>query len=311
MAPYRGHSAASSSLREGQPLRPDATGLHPPRAGSYCLAVPNADPCDDAVPNESPESPEFTEPPEPPEPPESPEFTKIVHPVLQIQEIDTETEQLQYRRATLGARRNLDAARSEQRGVQQQIDALGLQRLEVLTRQKRLEDEASIIQAKADVDDDRLYSGEITAIRDLQALQDEIAGLRSRQGVLEEQAIEALMEAEELSGQAEALEELWGVSGEKVTVLEAELAAEEAAIDEQLATLATARTEVAASIETSAVANYERLRPTFGPSTAVTFDPSSGCGCPQQMPAAEVARLKRCAEGEVLDCAECGRMVLC
>ena len=238
------------------------------------------------------------------------ESTESVHPLLEIQEIDTETEQLQHRRATLPLRRDLAAARSEQRQLQGQIDTVGIQRIEVLTRQKRLEDEAAIIEARADKDDNRLYSGEITAIRDLQALQDEIAGLRSRQGVLEERAIEALMEAEELSGQAEALAEKRAASDQRVTVLEAELAAAEAAIDDQLATLSTTRTEVAARIEASAVAGYERLRQSFGPSTAVTFDPSSGCGCPQQMPAVEVARIKRCAEGEVLDCAECGRLVL-
>lgn len=238
------------------------------------------------------------------------ESTGSVHPLLAIQEIDTETEQLQHRRAILGVRRDLDAARSKRRELQQQLDTLGLQRIEVLTRQKRLEDEAAIIQAKADVDDNRLYSGEITAIRDLQALQDEIAGLRSRQGVLEERAIEALMEAEELSGNAEDLEAQRAASDERVTVLEAELAAAEADIDEQLASLSATRTAVAAGAEAPAVAKYERLRQTFGPSTAVTFDPSSGCGCPQQMPAVEVARIKRCAEGEVHDCAECGRLVL-
>ncbi len=254
--------------------------------------MPNAGPRDDEAPDESSEP------------------TKSVHPLLQIQEIDTETEQLQHRRDTLSVRQDLDTARSEQRERQQQIDTVALQRIEVLTRQKRLEDEAAIIQAKADVDDNRLYSGEITAIRDLQALQDEIAGLRSRQGVLEERAIEALMEAEELSGQAETLEEKRAASDERVTVLEAELAAAETAIDEQLARLSTTRTEVVARIEASTVADYERLRQTFGPSTAVTFDPSSGCGCPQQMPAVEVARIKRCSEGEVHDCAECGRLVL-
>ena len=238
------------------------------------------------------------------------EAAESVHPLLEIQEIDTETEQLQHRRETLPLRRDLAAARSEQLELQRQIDTVGLQRIEVLTRQKRLEDEAAIIQAKADVDDNRLYSGEITAIRDLQALQDEIAGLRSRQGVLEERAIEALMEAEELSGQAEALEEQRAACDERVTVLEAELAAEESAIDDQLAALSGTRTEAAARAEAPAVVVYERLRQTFGPSTAVTFDPSSGCGCPQQMPAVEVARIKRCARGEVLDCAECGRLVL-
>ena len=177
-------------------------------------------------------------------------------------------------------------------------------------RQKRLEDEAAIIQAKADTDDNRLYSGEITAIRDLQALQDEIAGLRSRQGVLEDRAIEALMEAEELSERADSLETQRAISDERVTVLKAELASAESGIDEHIAGLSTARVEVAARAEVSAVTTYERLRQTFGPSTAVAFDPSAGCGCPHQMPAAEVSRIKRCAEGEVLDCAECGRLVL-
>ena len=241
---------------------------------------------------------------------DSGESEKKLHPLLEIQRIDTETEQLQHRRTTLPLRQDLSAARARQSELRRQIDTVGLQRIEVLTRQKRLEDEAGTIQAKADIDDNRLYSGEITGIRDLQALQDEITGLRSRQGVLEEHAIEALIEAEELSGQADSLEAQRAASNERGTVLEAELASAESGIDEQLAALSAARSVVTAQAPASAVAAYERLRQTFGPSTAVPFDPSTGCGCPHQMPAAEVSRIKRRAEGEVLDCAECGRLVL-
>ncbi len=233
-----------------------------------------------------------------------------IHPLLEIQRLDTEAEQLQHRRTNLPQRQDLAAIRAEQSEMKRQIDTVALQRIEVLTRQKRLEDEAATIQAKADVDDNRLYSGEITGIRDLQALQDEIAGLRSRQGTLEDSAIEALMEAEELTEQAEALAEQRRVDDERITVLEAELASAEAAIDEQLAALLVTRAEAAATAETAAVAKYERMREMFGPSTAVAFDPSSGCGCPHHMPAVEVARIKRCDEGDMLDCAECGRLVL-
>ena len=233
-----------------------------------------------------------------------------VHPLVAVQQLDTEAEQLQHRRIFLPQRQDLSAARVEQGELQRQIGAVALKRIEVLTRQKRLEDEAAIIQAKADVDDNRLYSGEITAIRDLQALQAEIAGLRSRQGTLEERAIEALMEAEEFSGQADSLEAQRTACDERVTVLEAEVAAAEAAIDQQLGALTAARAEASARAESAALAKYEALRQTFGPSTAVSFDPSSGCGCPDHMPAVEVARIKRCAQGEMLDCAECGRLVL-
>ena len=233
-----------------------------------------------------------------------------IHPLLEIQQLDTEAEQLQHRRIYLPQRQDLSAVRAEQSELQLRVDTVALQRIEVLTRQKRLEDEAAIIRAKADVDDNRLYSGEITAIRDLQALQEEIAGLRSRQGTLEERAIEALIEAEELSEQADALEAQRTANDERVTVLEAELAAAEASIDEHLAALSATRAEASSRAESAALAKYEGLRQTFGPSAAVPFDPSSGCGCPHQMPAVEVARIKRCAEGEVLDCAECGRLVL-
>ena len=232
------------------------------------------------------------------------------HSLMEIQRLDTETEQLQHRRANLPQRQEMIAVRAQQSELQRQIDTVALQRIEVLTRQKRLEDEAAMIQAKADVDDNRLYSGEVTAIRDLQALQDEITGLRSRQGMLEERAIEALMEAEELAEQAASLEEQRGASDERITVLEAEMESAQAAIDEQLDSLSVARAEATATAEAAAVARYEQMRETFGPSTAVSFDPSSGCGCPHQMPAVEVARIKRCTEGDVLDCAECGRLVL-
>ena len=232
------------------------------------------------------------------------------HPLLEIQQSDTEAEQLQHRRDNLPQREDLRAARAARSELLKQIGTVDLQRVEVLTRQKRLEDEAAIIQAKADKDDNRLYSGEVTAIRDLQALQDEIKGLRSRQGLLEERAIEALVEAEDLTERSESLDAQRAASDERTTVLQAELEVAETDIDEQLAVLAGARARAAARADAAAVAKYERLRQTFGPSTAVPFDPSSGCGCPHQMPAVEVARIKRCAEGEVLDCAECGRLVL-
>ena len=233
-----------------------------------------------------------------------------VHPLLEIQRLDTETEQLRHRRATLDQRRDLSAARAERAERQQEIDTVALQRIEVLIRQKRLEDQAAIVESKADTDDNRLYSGEVRAIRDLQALQQEIAGLRSRQGELEERSIEALMEAEELAERAAALETQRARIDERVTVLEAELAAAEEAIDEQLGAVHAARAEASALADGGALASYERLRPAFGPSTAVAFDPSSGCGCPHQMPAVEVARIKRCPVGSMQDCSECGRIVL-
>ena len=230
--------------------------------------------------------------------------------IIDVQRLDTEADQLRHRRATLVQRTQLDEARAEQAEHQAVIDTIAAQRVEIATRQKRHEDEASIISAKADQDDSRLYSGEVQGLKDLTALQDEIAGLRSRQGELEEKAIEAMVEADELAALIEQREAGRAGVDERITILTAELEAAEAEIDAELDRVATARAEAAADVHADVMAKYERLWSAFGSATAVRFDESSGCGCPSTMPAVEFDRVKRCEPGTILDCEECGRIVL-
>ena len=232
------------------------------------------------------------------------------HPLLDIQRLDTEADQHRYRRDNLAERPELDQARAELSRQQQRIDATALERVEAVTRHKRLEDEAAIVEAKADRDDNRLYSGEIQSLRDLRALQDEIAGLRSRQSDLEDRAIEAIEEAEKLDEQMSELEEARAAADREAGELSARLQEAEAGIDDQLEAVAEARARAAADTDPDLLARYERLRPVFGSSTAVSFDPAGGCGCPSAMPAVEFDRVKRCPPGSVLDCEECGRIVL-
>lgn len=232
------------------------------------------------------------------------------HALLEIQRLDIEAGQLRYRRDNLEARTDLGRARAEQGRQQSLIDTVALERVEVVTRQKRLEDEAAIMAARADRDDNRLYSGELQSLRDLQALQEEIAGLRSRQSDLEDKALEALEEAEKLDQRMSELEEARAGIDREVGELSARLEADEAEIDARLAAVAEARARASAGIDPGLLARYERLLPVFGNSAAVSFDPARGCGCPSAMPAVEVDRVKRCPPGSVLDCEECGRIVL-
>ena len=238
------------------------------------------------------------------------EATGDAHPLLEIQRLDTEAEQMQHRRATLPQRSALIAAIAERTQGKAKLDIIAANRVEVMMRHKRLEQEAAIVEAKANTDDNRLYSGEIRGIRDLQALQEEVTGLRSRQGHLEEQAITALIEADELEEAESSLRAELEACEARVTVLQAEVSSAEAEIDGQRAAALAARAEASTLLAGPMLSAYERMRRTYGPSTAVEFDPSSGCGCPNQMPAVEVARIKRCPQGAVENCSECGRLVL-
>lgn len=230
--------------------------------------------------------------------------------LLDIQRFDVEADQLRHRRATLEQRSALDVARADQARQQVEIDELGVLRVEAATRQKRHEDEAQIVSERADKDDARLYGGEVQGMKDLQAMQHEVAGLRDRQRDLEDLALEAMEEVETLAGRVTTLEEARRDVDDRIAVLEAEIAAAEVEIDGQLDDLARQREEAVAQVDPSLVADYERLRSGFGVATVVRFDGNGCVGCPSAMPAMEVDRFKREEPGAVLHCDECGRIVL-
>jgi predicted nucleic acid-binding Zn-ribbon protein len=231
------------------------------------------------------------------------------HPLLDIQRLDTEGDQLRHRHATLPEREALADAGAERLLLERRIEALGLSRVEVSTRQKRLEDEAQTFATKADQDDKRLYSGEV-GMKDLQPLQEEIKGLRERQADLEDRALEAMEEAESLSDEQAAAEASLESVEARITMLEAELASSEAEVDGLLADVAAARAAAVAEVSEADLAEYERLRPGFGSATVVGFDGGNCVGCPSTMPAMELDRMKHADAGAVLSCNECGRIVI-
>ena len=233
------------------------------------------------------------------------------HALLEVQQLDVEADQLRHRRANLEQRAALADAEAEQARQQVEIDDIGVRRVEVLNRQKRLEDEAQIVATRADADDARLYGGEVSGMKDLQALQDEIAGLRRRQGDLEDQAIEAMEEAEQLAGRVGELEEARAGVDARVAELRAEIDAAETEIDGQLADLDARRGGIAGGIDAGLLGEYERLRAGLGAATVVRFEGGKCVGCPSTMPAVEADRMKHEPAGSVQHCDECGRIVIC
>ena len=230
--------------------------------------------------------------------------------LLDLQAFDVETRQLNHRREALEQRTKLDEALAEQARRQVEIDTIAAARLEVSSRQKKAEADAQLVSDKADADESKLYGGEVTGLKDLEALQHEIAMLRERQSGFEDLALEAMMEAEELQGQVASLEGARAAIDDVIAGLREEIAQAEEEIDVQLAAVAAKRTEVAATADPDLAAEYERREPAFGASTVVRFDGSNCTGCPSSMPAMEVDRIKHLDGDAPADCQECGRIVL-
>lgn len=232
-----------------------------------------------------------------------------MNPLLDIQRLDTEADQIRHSREHLPTRASLETARREQAEHRRRIEEVSVERLAVVERQRRLEGELAVLEERITADEQRLYSGEVAALRDLQALQDEIAGLRARAGELEERILEAMEAAESLAGRIEELTAAGAGVDARVAELEATLAAEEAELDAALAANRAERAERAAAVDPDLLADYERLRPAFGAATVVTFERNC-VGCPSSMPAVEADRVLHAEPGSVLHCEECGRIVL-
>jgi len=230
--------------------------------------------------------------------------------LLQIQSIDVEMNQLRHRHKTLVQRTQLTQAQTDRATKQEAIDVVAAQRVEAASRQRRFEDEAQTVADKAAADEKRLYSGEVGGMKDLQALQEEIAHLKQRQDSIEDDALEAMEQAEGFRATVEEMETACADLDHHIETLLREIATAEVEIDTQLSNLETRRAEAVLDIDRGVLADYEHLRPGFGSATVVRFNGKNCVGCPSAMPSMEIDRLKHVESNSLEHCSECGRMVV-
>jgi|DEB0MinimDraft_10_1074344.scaffolds.fasta_scaffold00077_2 predicted nucleic acid-binding Zn-ribbon protein len=233
-----------------------------------------------------------------------------LHELLEIQRLDLEVRQLRHRRANLPQRSSSETVANEMTARQAKLDELTFERDDRLGDQQRLEAEVQVVRMRAEGDEARLYGGEVNGIKELEALQHEIAGLRERQSELENRVLTLMEQVEELNGPIEGLAEDQMASEALLERFAAEIATAEADIDRELATVLEQRKVQAELVDPALLSEYQRLEPSFGSATIVQFDGTGCVGCPSQMPAVEVDRIRRRAGDDPTNCQECGRIVL-
>lgn len=231
--------------------------------------------------------------------------------LLAVQRHDTAIDQLRHRREVLPERSALASVEAELAALEAEAAAVRSRRDDLARQEKALEDEIAGIEAKVADLDRRLYSGTVANPRELQALQADIDSLKRRASELEDRAIELLEAREPVDAELGALEarraELDGRAGE----LRARLAEAEAAIDAEVAAEQAARDEAARAVGPALLVRYEDLRARLGGVGAARLEPGGRCsGCNLQLPAVEVARIKREPPEAVVCCEHCGRILV-
>ncbi len=230
--------------------------------------------------------------------------------LLTLQEIDTALDQLRHRRETLPERDELASAQRTRETTKAELDATFARLSEVRHAEKAAEDEAASVEEKAAEVDRMLYGGTVTAAKELEAYQADLASLKARQRTLEDSAIELLETAEPLEAELEATRTRLEEAEQRIADCERHLAAAEAAIDEEVRGVESGRTEALEPLDPDVVEQYVVLRRTLGGTGAARLNGARCEGCHLEIPSAQLEEVRRAPDDAVVNCPECGRILV-
>lgn len=230
--------------------------------------------------------------------------------VLVVQQHDTAIDQLEHRHAHLPERAELSDVEARVAEVEGRLAEVGARRAAIAERQGRHEHEIAAVETRIGDIEKRMYSGTVSASRELQAMAAEVEALKARQSSLEDEVLAAMEEAEPVDEARSALVAERSAHDADAERLRALIAEAEVAIDAELAVERAARDEAAAAVPTDLLATYDRLRAKLGGVGAARLVGSSCGGCHLTLPATELDRIKRASADALVFCDQCGRILV-
>jgi uncharacterized protein len=230
--------------------------------------------------------------------------------LLTLQERDTTLDRLRHRHETLAER---DAvARGDVRAAQ--LDAavveVRAQRDELSRQEQKLDDEARSLAAKATEVDQKMYSGEISSPRELQAMQADVEQLRRHQRQLENHELELMEQREPLEITLGEREAERAQLGRELDALRTALAEAEAVIVGEARREHDARGEIVARLDPALVAEYEKCRARAKGVGAARLVGTTCQGCHLSIPATEAEQIKKATAGRLEHCDNCGAILV-
>jgi predicted nucleic acid-binding Zn-ribbon protein len=234
----------------------------------------------------------------------------VLEDLLVVQEHDSAADRLHHRRETLPEQARLSEVEKDLADTDAALAEVGSQRDEVARRQQRHEDELASIETKiADVDR-KLYSGTVTAPRELQAMQADVTSLKRHRSDVEDQVLVAMGDREPLDTEVRRLEAQRAALEAESEALGAAIAEASAEIDAELAVELDARKAAAAAIPDELLSQYERLRARLDGVGAARLVNGRCSGCHLTLPATELDRIRHGDPDTVVLCDQCGRILV-
>lgn len=188
-------------------------------------------------------------------------------------------------------------------------DVVG-RRDEVARRQRKLEDDLAVVERKKAEEQARLYSGTVSLIRELQAMQAEIDALGRRASSLEDDVLEAMTEREPLDSEVAGLKAERVSLDDKAGALRVVIAEAQSAIDAELEVEQAARTAAVDDVPPAVVSSYERLRSRLDGIGVARLVNGRCDGCHLSLSVTELTTANRQPPEALFHCEQCGRILV-
>jgi uncharacterized protein len=236
--------------------------------------------------------------------------TSDLEALLALQDLDTHIDQETHRKAHLPERAELaELERLSGQALASRAvvaEALG----EVATRQEAAEKELKATEDRVVQVNRRLYGGTVTASRELQAMAEDVEGLKKRASELEDKALVLMEEREPLDSEVSSLDAALAELEGRQDEVRQRLGAAEADLDGAIAELAAQRPSAVAAVPEPLLSTYSRLRSRLG-GVAVARLVGGRCdGCHLSLPAMELDRIRHQSTGSLETCEQCGRILV-
>lgn len=229
-----------------------------------------------------------------------------VETLLVIQTHDTALDRLRHRAEALPERTELEAKTTELVTIDAQLGGARGRRDVVAREEKRLDDEGASLEAKAVAVDKRMYSGEVSSPRELQAMQSDVEALRRHRGEIDDREFEIMAEREVRDAEVATIEGVRAGVAAEIDRLEATVAEQMAAINAELAVEQSARAEHAALVPSSLLDHYESCRARARGIGVAKLIGNTCQGCHLSIPSTEVDRMRHQPPDVLAHCDNCG-----
>ena len=230
--------------------------------------------------------------------------------LLDLQQLDTALTQLQYRRSHLPENEQLNVVRRKLSALDtSNAPALAL-RVDLDRRQNDLERQIHDIDAKIETASKQLYGGTVTASRELQALEADIASLKRHRSELEDVELDVLMEREPIDAQLAAADAQRAELDADAAQCHVAVAEAIVRIDRETSELTDRRVGLAASIETVILNTYDNLRTRNNGVGAARLEHSTCMSCRLKLSAVHLDLLRKVPETDLAFCDACGAILI-